>query len=493
MPQSTQSSNFATTADFKSDEVICLLRGELKASQAQVQELRQQVKTLEEKVDKLEGTLRKDSHNSSKAPSTDGPKRKTRSLRKKSNLKPGGQKGHPGSTLRMREKVDFTVTHPLKHSNCQSCDRSLAGLTPTVCDEKRQVIDLPPPKVEVTEHRIVQVVCACGTVNCSAFPESVPSAVQYGPRLKATAVLFTQQQHVPYLRTSIVISDLFGEKISTGSIFNWVKLADKKLRPAVAVIAEAIVLAPVANFDETTMRVMYKAKYVHTASTGIYTWLGCHEKRGKVAMDEFNILPRFRGVAVHDGLKSYFKFYLCLHALCNAHHLRELEFVFEMDNKAQAWAQAMIVLLCKAKDEVAEAVAKGTPLGAERRFEIEQEYEELVREGERNNPERFSDKPGKRGRVAQSTAKNLLNRLHKYEACVLRFLENPLVPWDNNGGERALRMSKVHQKISGLFRSLGGLEAFCTIRSYMDTLTKQKRNLFDALVQTFSGTVPSAV
>jgi transposase len=444
-----------------------------------------------ERLAAIEGKLPKDSHNSSKPPSSDGLKRRPKSLKPKSNAKAGGQAGHLGITLKQSALVDRTIIHTLP-SACDVCGASLAGRESVLANERRQVIDLPPIRFEVIEHRILRTQCTCGAQHCSDFPKEVPGPVQYGAGVQGAAVYFTQYQQLPYQRCANAFRDLFGIRLAASTLVNYVKKAATHLAPAVAQIKESIVESPVVHFDETGMRVGKKLTWVHSASTRTATWYGHHTRRGEAAMNALDILPRYQGVAVHDGLASY-RQYACLHALCNAHHLRELVYVFE--STEQQWARDMMHLLCAAKEEMVARPDPHAALSAERYADIKAAYRALIAQGMADNPAqlRSPDEPIKRGRVKQSTAHNLLNRLHAYIDDVLRFITDPNVPFDNNQAERDLRMQKLKQKISGCFRTTDGIAAFCTIRSYLATLRKNQKDLLQALTQTFAGNVPAAV
>jgi len=244
--------------------------------------------------------------------------------------------------------------------------------------------------------------------------------------------------------------------------------------------------APVVHFDETGLRVGRGLHWLHSASTATLTWYGLHRQRGQAGMEALGILPQFRGVAVHDGWASY-RNYPCQHALCNAHHLRELIFVSE--STGQAWAQKLISLLCQAKAEVDTARTAGGMLALDRIAHYRKQYESLIAQGQHLNPARprRADRQEKRGGIKQSFTHNLLVRLHRYVDDVLRFTVNPSVPFDNNQAERDIRMPKLKQKVSGCFRTCHGAEAFSIIRSYLATLRKQNRNLMHDLTLAFSG------
>lgn len=447
------------------------------------------IKGQDAKITAQKVSLSKDSLNSSKSPSSDGLKKRIVVTRKKSTKKPGGQEKHPGVTLRKSARVDRTVENPLPKS-CGNCGRSLADVHGTRAKETRQVIDLPAIRYEVIEHVILVCECPdCDAPNRGSFPPGVVSAVQYSPAVHGTAVYLNQEQLLPFKRTANAMRDLFGIKLSPGSIYNYRQKAGALLTPEVAAIVEVIVNAPVAHFDESGARYDKKLYWLHVASTSTHTWYGVHAKRGHEAMTHFNILPRFKGIAVHDGWKSY-QVYDCVHALCNAHHLRELQGIHE--NTGQQWASDMMALLRTAKKDVDAAKAESRPLADQRIREIDDEFHYLLGRGAADNPEQLPQFGTKR-RVKQSDGYNLMMRLFQFAADALRFTTDPNAPFDNNQAERDIRMEKLRQKISGCFRSLDGMAAFCTIRSYLSTLRKQQRDIYQALVKTFEGNAPSAV
>jgi transposase len=348
-------------------------------------------------------------------------------------------------------------------------------------------------RFEVTEHLVEQAQCACGKKHRAAFPAGVTQPVQYGTQIKAAAVYLTQYQQLPVDRTAQALADLFGVRLSTGTVQTCINEAALKLKPAVAQIRQALQVDAVVHFDESGVRVARNLHWLHSASTATLTWLASHPKRGKEAMDSFGILPEFAGVAVHDGWASY-AHYECEHALCNAHHLRELIFIEETTQ--QPWAAQMINLLRQACSEVGRSIEQGQQnLPSERQQYYRQRSSELITEGLRLNPKRQRDpsQPMQRGKVKQSVAFNLLARLERYADQVWRFTSDHRVPFTNNQAERDIRMPKLKQKVSGCFRSKAGVDAFCTIRSYLATLRKQGRPLFDALAHAFAGNAPSPI
>ena len=436
----------------------------------------------------LEARLKTDSHNSSKPPSSDPPAHKPASLRKPSGRKAGGQAGHIGRTLSLVDTPDVVVTHT--PSCCAGCGAALTD-TPPASVERRQVADLPPLTLVVTEHRGERKVCAgCGHTTSAAFPAGVTQPVQYGPRLQALGVYLLGYQLLPVLRTSELLRDVFGAGICPATLLTFARKAAKTVEPACDEIAHALQHAPVAHCDESGARVDGTLHWLPVASTSRLTHYGIHKKRGQAGMNAQGILPHLTGIAVHDGWASYFK-YPCRHALCNAHHLRELVAVYESAPHEQGWAQGMQTLLRDGKQAVEAARQAGqTGLSGDVRTDLTDRYKKLVQEGYAANPPP-PPQPHKKGKPKQSKARNLLDRLHTYEEATLRYLHDFAVPFDNNQAERDVRMLKVQQKISGGFRTLEGAEAFCRVRSYISTLRKQGRHVLTTLQHVCADNVPS--
>ena len=449
---------------------------------ATIDRLEEQIIELKERIKILEDRLNKNSHNSSKPPSTDNFV-KPKSQRQKSGRSVGGQKGHLGRTLKMVDNPDHSITHHV--SVCKECGSSLEEIQADSY-ERRQVFELPPIKVEVTEHRAETKLCPyCGCLNKAIFPEEIQQPVQYGSHLRAIAVYLSQYQLLPYERTSELFTDLFGHQISQATLVNANKAIYEVLEPVEEKIKQEVIASPVAHFDETGLHINGKREWLHVVSTKRLTFYAVHAKRGCEAMDEIGILPKFQGTAVHDFWKSYFK-YLCYHALCNAHHLRELTSILEQDQ--QEWPKDMIDLLCKIKKNVDENRAIADRLDPAQIKSFEKRYDQIIEKGLAENPlPTDQDQPKKRGRKKQSKAKNLLDRLKKYYKETLAFMYDFSVPFDNNQGERDIRMMKVQQKISGTFRSTQGAKIFSRTRGYISTARKNSVPVIDAIQSAFEG------
>jgi transposase len=379
----------------------------------------QQIDTLLLQVKELQDRLGKDSHNSNKTPSSDGLKKKPVSLRQQSGRKPGGQKGHPGRTLEFAEEPHHILVHA--PSCCEGCGTDLAGVSGKT-GERRQVFDLPPLALEVTEHRSEQKVCPCCGKRCQgAFPQEATSLVQYGPRLKGLGLYLLDFQLLPYQRVADLFADLFDAPLSPGMLHKAQQSASERLAPVVEKIREALTKAPVAHFDEiregianlgcavgasyeTGFRILGRLHWLHSASTALLSYYTWHSKRGKIGMDAAGVLPHFTGRAVHDGYASYQQ-YACRHALCNVHHLRELTALFE--NEGACWARDMRHLLVEMKQAVDRARAQGrTRLPVLEEAAFEGRYQKLLQQGLAANPPPAA-REGKRGRPKQIAARNL--------------------------------------------------------------------------------------
>jgi transposase len=449
-----------------------------------VAQQRAQITALLAEIQDLRGQLAKDSHNSHKPPTSDGLQRRPRSQRRSTGRKSGGQLGHPGQTLPLVAPPEEVVTY--QPAQCQHCHTALEGVAPHA-EERRQVVELPPVRLHVREHRAAHVRCpACGGLTVAAFPAEVPSRIQYGPRLRALVVYLVEQQLVPYARVRDLVADLFGQSLSVGTLVTMVQQCAQALAPVEEALKVQAQATPVLHHDETGVRVAGKLQWVHVSSTPTLTHFGVHPKRGTEATDAIGILPHFQGVSVHDGWKPYRTYTQCRHALCNVHHLRELTFVEE--ELHQPWAGKLKTLLREMKAAVAAARASGlTRLAPSQRRDLHTRYEALLLSGLAANPPPPPPEGRQRGRRKQSPARNLLERLWLGQAEVLAFLDDLRIPFDNNQAEQDLRMFKVQQKISGCFRAIGGAEAYCRIRGYLSTLRKRRQALLHALQAVFTG------
>jgi transposase len=414
------------------------------------------------------------SKNSSKPPSTDPFRRKE--SRAASGRKPGGQPGHAGTTLKPVSDPDIVKEIWV--------DRSVLppGFYRCCGHEARQVIDLDITTL-VTEWRAEVVEDEQGRRHVAPFPEGITRPVQYGIGVKVNAVYMSQFQMVPYNRIEDHFQEQMGIPVSSGSIVNFNRDAYDRLGFFELWVQKALRQEGLLHVDETGINIGGKRCWLHNVSNPGLSHFAPHEKRGSEAIEAIGILPGFTGILCHDHWKPYFH-YGRLHALCNAHHLRELERAWEQDG--QQWAQQLSVLLKEANQAVHEA---GGCLDAASAEQYRVRYRELVQRAEQECPAP-PPKNGKRGRTAKSKSRNLLERLQNFESDVLRFLDDPLVPFTNNQAENDLRMIKVQQKVSGCFRSLEGAQTFCRIRSYITTCRKQGVTATEALRLLFQGKWP---
>jgi transposase len=346
--------------------------------------------------------------------------------------------------------------------------------------EARQVFDLPPVRITVSEHRIEHRRCRCGTTTMAPVPAGVNAPVQYGPRVRAIAAYLVGYQHLPYERAAETLADLLGVSMSTGCLASVVAATGQRLDGFVEVVRSQLAAAPVAHFDETGLRVAGANGWVHAACTDRLSLFTVHASRGHAGIAAAGILPVFAGVAVHDGFTPYRR-YGAAHQLCNAHHLRELAALVEAEPDRQQWAQQMTSLLCEMNDMARHARTVGADaIGSGVLRTWRRRYDELIETGRTVNPD-----PG--GQQARSPAANLIARLSGFAADVLRFTTDLRVPFDNNLCERDIRMVKLRQKISGGLRTWAGAQMFCAIRSYLSTARKHGIGALDALTRLHNG------
>ncbi len=438
---------------------------------------------LEAKVASLEIRLNRSSKNSDKPPSSDGLK-KPRRQQSKSKRKPGGQKGHRGTTLKFSDQPDQVIEHGQAY--CQDCGTSLAQVEGAVVS-RRQEIEIPEKPVQIIEHRRLEKLCpGCGCRNRGQWPEHVSGNVQYGPRFKALCLYLLNSQLLPYDRTGQLLSTLFGYQPGGGTLQSMLEQAYTSLEPIEQAIKAAVRASPVGHGDETSLRVDGQTKWLHVFSNRVYTYYYWSQHRGQKAHQADGSLPEYRGILMHDAYRSYFG-YGYTDALCNAHLLRELQALYETE-QTQRWAWHLRRLLRLAWTWVKTARETGnTHLADRSRDRIVALFEHIVTQAAQQNPP-AQRQPGQRGRLAQSPARNLIDRLLQHQDAYLRFLTDFRVPFDNNLAERDLRMTKLQQKISGCFRTPEGTNFFCRIRGYISTLRKQGYEILPVLISLWSHT-----
>jgi transposase len=368
---------------------------------------------------------------------------------------------------------------------CPHCAADLSEVEPHEI-ERRQVFDVPPVCLEVTEHQAEVKQCPqCRHTVRGIFPTSVTQPVQYGSGVKAQAVYLTSYQLLPLARVCELFKDFYGHRPTEAFVLDAQAACQESIQPTLDNIKQGLIASDVAHFDESGVRVEGGLNWLHTAGTSRLTYYAVHPKRGQVGMQAIGILPQFRGISVHDHWSPYLKFENCQHAFCNAHHLRELRFIVEQHD--QTWAQDMAHLLLDMKAEVEAAVPDQTSLLPDRIADYEQRYDDLLRQGFEANPPPDPPPIRRRGRKKQPPARNLLDRLDRHKAETLAFIHDFRVPFDNNLAERDVRMVKVKQKVSGSFRTRLGADTFCAIRSYISTARKHGNKVIAAIHDAFLG------
>lgn len=481
--------------NMKFEQVVAIAKGDLEIAafiqalldqnrklQQVVEEQAARIEQLELRVKDLERQLGQNSSNSSKPPSSDG-------LRKPTNSRiPGGKKGapkgHPGHTLPFSENPDQIIEH---WPHCHHCSKSLKGTASFTC-ERRQVYDLPPLRVIVTEHRVMKGWCTgCGTYHQATFPESVQAPTQYGDGFAAWTAYFHGYHLLPLERIGHLFADLTGCRPSEATLLSYLKKMHLALQPILSTIRERLLQTSLLHSDETTVRVEGKGCWLFTVCTSLWTLFGVFKKRGLEGFEGMGILTNYQGMVVHDCLSSYFKaLFTFLHVLCNAHLLRECKGIVEYDK--HQWAAEMIELLQTAWKLAKKAREQQISVAEEVILEIEQRYDVILEAGEKEwAKDHVREKAGARGRKIKSKAANLGERFRLHKEAVLRFLRDARVPFDNNQAERDLRMCKVKQKVSGTFRTEDGAKIFASIRSVISTLLKQDYPLIESLTAAYQG------
>jgi len=443
--------------------------------------LKEKYKRLEKRLKVLESRLAKNSSNSSKPPSSDTTHRKRKSAKrttrskKKSGKKPGGQVGHKGSHLKLSATPDERVLLPV--SACGHCQKSLKKRPDKL--EIRQLFEIPEPKIWITEYQAQHKYCQhCGYTTSACFPDSLTHKTQYGPRAKSLLVYMNQYQLLPYERSSEFFETIYHHKVSPGTIVNAVNTLSIRLEQVEHEIKGLLTESALAHCDETGINITGNKNWLHTVGNEQLTHYAIHEKRGRKATEAIGILPEFRGTLVHDHWKSYFTYKDCEHALCNAHHLRELRFIHEHQNIK--WAKKMSNLLIAINDHKIALVHSEMAFSKRTLKKYHATYDEILSNARKEQ--------ARRGTI---DSHNLLKRLREYKPSVLLFMTDFSVPFTNNLSERDIRMTKVKQKISGCFRSKAGGEHFCRIRSVLSTAKKNKINAFHVLQIAFHRIISS--
>lgn len=439
-------------------------------------ELEGEIQRLKAENVELRRRLEMNSQNSHKPPSSDGYRKKSvqPAFPKTDKRAPGGKTGHKGKTLRQVEKPDKVDLHLPKE--CAVCGRTITAEEKHTVVGKRQVFDLPEPRLEVWEHQLGRIEC-CGQVQCGKYPEYVTANVQYGPGVRALATKLSVEHRMPLEQISTLFTDLYHYELNSETIETALEQAHHLTAPLEASLIKQLKQAEVAHFDETGLRVAGKLHWLHTAGNALYTHLFVHAKRGKKALlSESSVLKDFTGHAIHDCWAAYFEFSRAKHGLCNAHLVRELHALVE--EKSQ-WAEAMRTFLLDLHGELQHYALSGQAAEMAR-----QRYRQILLRADQEEPPPQM-KAGK-GRPKNSLGRNLLRRLQQHEDAVLAFALVEGVPFTNNLAERDLRPTKVKQKVSGCFRTVQGAEVYARLQAIISTCRKQGRNSFSTLRDIFA-------
>jgi transposase len=437
------------------------------------------IEALEAENAELRRRLGQTPRNSNMPPSSQGlDKPAPKSLRGRSGRRAGGQGGHQGRTLRQVDDPDETVRH--EPAVCAGCGDGLTDAV-MVAVTRRQVFEIPQVTAHVVEHQLVSRRCGCAAVTCGSAPAGVDAPVQYGPRLTAAVLYLLVAQFGAQKRVAQAVADLFGVPISQGSVAAMTERAGRRLDgDFLAALRAALAAAELVHFDETGFRVAGRLHWVHSASTGKYSLLYVHPKRGREAMNAGGVLPGFTGIAVHDAWAPYDCYPTATHALCCAHLLRELIAAGELDPEATWAAQGIDALLTLKAAAETTLTAGEDHIAADVLAAGVASFRHAALIGTKDHAGQHTPI----GKKLHAPARRMLERIDDY----LRFAYDPRrCPFDNNAAEREVRMVKVRQKVSGGMRTLTGAQHFCHIRSYLATATKHGINLLDALVQLASG------
>jgi transposase len=428
------------------------------------------IQQLEAENADLRRRLGLNSKNSHKPPSSQGYSKKP-ALPKPVKGKQGGQPGHPGKTLQMVAQPDHFVAHVPTH--CPHCGQVFTQ--PGQILARRQVFDLPQPRLEVTEHQLLQQQCVCGCVVAGQFPAYVTAPVQYGPRLSALSSLLNVEYRVGFLKLAQLWTDLTGYSYNPASGCGANERLYEQLAPVEAHIKARIAQAPLTHHDETGIRVEGKLHWLHVTCSGLWTYLFVHAKRGKLALESAqSVFTSCLGWTVHDCWASYFTAGKGRHSLCGAHLLRELTALTE---GGSVWAKALHSLLI----ELYEASREGP---VKNRADWESRYQHLCQAG---YAQEAPPQLNRRGRPTQSKGRNLLDRLVAHQQAVLAFGFEEGVPFTNNQAERDLRAVKVKHRVSNGFRTESGAAHYARIAGFISTMRKNKLNVLEQLTNVRSG------
>ena len=460
------------------------LRGQISILEAKIRDLAAtnasllgKTNTLELENTDLRTQLGKNSKNSDTPPSAEGYKKAPALPKPKGGVR-GGKLDHEGKTLLKVATPDIIVVHHA--TNCSCCGRQFAASEVGLIGQKRQVFDMPEPKLIVTEHQQGAINC-CGKVHWGSFPAQVSAPVQYGTRLRALTVLLNTQFRMPFAKIGELTQTLFGQTVNPNTISLSLEAVYNLLEPVMEALIVLLLQCKVVHLDETGMRVEGSLHWFHTACNEFYSYIFVHKRRGKAAIEseESFMRHKFKHYTVHDCWKAYFAFDGCLHALCGAHLLRELTALIE---KGSNWAEKMHLFLL----ELYQASDKGNSIAPEtiNGKKWTEEYDQICQAAEKEEP---PPTPTTKGKAKCTKGRNLLHRLVSHKAAVVAFATVKEVPFTNNCAEQNIRHVKVKQKVAMSFRTFHGAQVYARIQSFIATARKLKQNIFQELCNLFNG------
>ena len=451
---------------------ISVLLERIAALTLRLDQAEQEIVALKAENSELKARLSSNSTNSSKPPSSDGYTKKP-ALPKKLKGVQGGQCGHSGTTLQQVKDPDKIIRCLPPACRCGHVFTN----GQMVIAEKRQVFDLPQPRLEVTEYQIHKAICpVCGLQHKGTAPEGITAPAQYGNSVKAYATLLNVHYKLPFKKIQLLFTDLFGYPINESTVYSATQTCYEKLQASETIIKSKIGESEVAHADETGLRVEGSLHWLHVTTTTLFTYLFVHKKRGELAIrSDQSVLKDYFGWLIHDCWSTYFNLTNAKHGICGAHILRELQALIENDDSK--WAKAMKALLLNIYLMPFEERVKRRPL-------IESRYDLICTIADRLEPPPIKTS-GKRGKYKRTKGRNLFERLAREKSAALAFAFNQQVPFTNNLAERDLRPAKVKQKISNCFRSQQGAKIYARIESFISTARKHNQNVFNELLNTF--------
>jgi len=423
---------------------------------AQIVELQEQIKLL------LNG---RKSNTSSTPPSHDIGRSNQKSLREPSQRKTGGQEGHDGTTLQMKENPDKVIEN--RPDFCKQFGEALAPQEATFVSRKQEIV-LPPIVPQYIEYQSYACTCSkCGFVTTTELPEHLKANVQYSSQVNAWVAYFSVRQYISYNRIAEIMRDCFHLPISEGTIDNMLKSLTEKAQDVYGRIRKRVEQSPVVGGDETGIKINNKDNkkgWLFTFQTPTLTFLAASLSRGYDTIQKLfkNGFPI--SVYVTDCLSAQLKVAAKLHQICVAHLLRELNnFV---DACQCQWSAKMKQLLKDAIELKSQLQPNDYASPNEKVMCIQQQLDELL----------CVDIEGKHKKV-----KAFIKRLNKNHTAILTFLYHPKVPPDNNSSEQSIRNAKVKMKVSGQFKSFEGAQRFAVLRSVIDTTIKNSQNILEAI------------